>query len=68
MRNGDRVHTPHGPGTVVDECEMARSSWPGSPQPLQIATGRIGVNLDDGHTWAIKGKTAYYQPNELEPE
>ncbi len=66
MKNGDRVHTPHGPGTVVDEHERVSDSL--RNPLLKVGTGRIGVNLDDGHTWYFKGETAYYLPKELEPE
>lgn len=60
---GMRVITEHGTG-VIDNQELANDAWPGQPKRM-VLTGRWGVKLDDGHTWAIKDKIAYYNENEM---
>lgn len=60
---GQRVSTPHGMGTI-DNKELANNAWPGKPVEM-VETGRYGVKLDEGHTWVIKGKIAYYMPREI---
>lgn len=60
---GQTVMTIHGKGVIVDK-ELANDAYP-NQEPRMIATGRRGVKLDDGHTWACKDKIAYYYPQEL---
>lgn len=61
---GQSVKTPHGTGTIKEQ-ELANDAYP-NQTPRMIATGRYGVTLDAGHTWAIQGKTAYYFPTEID--
>ena len=60
---GQKVTTEHGTGIIVDK-ELANNAYP-NQAPVLVTTGRYGVKLDEGHTWAIKGKVAYYQPHEI---
>ena len=61
---GQAVITKHGKG-VIDNYELANDAYP-KQEPRMILTGRYGVKLDDGHTWAIKGKIAYYYTDEIQ--
>ena len=61
---GQAVATKHGKG-VIDNYELVNDASVGRT-PVMVLSGRYGVKLDEGHTWAIKGKIAYYYTDEIQ--
>lgn len=61
---GDRVSTPHGAGLVAD-FEVLNKNTIDYHKQADAQYDRIGVELDDGNTWAFTDKKAYFWKHEI---